>query len=272
MTEAFGHGSVDPRVVVDTRGFAAAVDPAVEAVRAQREALPHRRMRRPPVVTRRQYDALGAVERRQRDVLDVQAPCEFGDRDRIHLGGVDTPRHQRRHAAQRGLLARPGVGLPAAFLGLRRPQPGLAGQDAGQERQRKEHEDRGQGAVAVRDVEEDVDGGAHERRRHREAEVPARRDHQHAEQEQRAVGVVRCGAPHEHHEGDLADDEADSDHDAPAQRPRGRAQNQREHPSAQPYQPIVHRTQMLVRAPARFPASGNVTAAALCDTRSMWYP
>ena len=173
--------------------------------------------------------------------------------------GFSAACHQGGDAAQRGLLLGECVGLAAAFLRLGGPQPGLAGEHAGQQCQWKEHEERGDQVVAVLDVEVDVDRRAGQRRGQRQAEVPPGRDDQHAEQEDRPVRVVRCGSLQQQHQKRLADDEADRDHDAPAKTAARSGRNttasrrrriRRQRPSASPSVSLelsLHR--MLMRAP-----------------------
>ncbi|CAM3434278.1 hypothetical protein MYFR107205_10485 [Mycolicibacterium frederiksbergense] len=146
-----------------------------------------------------------------------------------HLCGVGGPRDEGGHPAQRGLLRGQGIGVRSALFGFGGTQSGLPDKDIGQQRQREEHRQRGGQAVPALQVQIGIHRRTCERGRDGQSDIPARRDHQHTEQEQRTERILGGNLLERGHRTDLGDQEQDCHDDADADRARGGAHHLRQH-------------------------------------------
>jgi hypothetical protein len=149
-----------------------------------------------------------------------------------HLGRRHRTCDQRRDASQCSLLVGEHAnsvpaffGLPAAPICFGGAQSGLAREDIGQQRDRHEDDDRypvlsrdGEDAPVGVEMNERVDKSARHRRRHRQSESPAGRDHENTEQEDNTKGHPRKDPLERVRQNCLRNDEGCGDRDADSER------------------------------------------------------
>ena len=171
------------------------------------------------------------------------------------------------------------VGFPPALLGLGGAQPGLPGENVGQQRHRQENEDR-QRILRVRryeahagvHVELDVDRRTGQRRGHSEPETPSCRDDQHADQEQHAEGVLWRDLLQSPYKKRLAGDENRGHDDAQPQRGRRRPHHEPQQSRGERWPGIVSRLRwrrgMLTHLASSTQNGPSIIACArqLCDS------